>query len=305
MSSLRAKAVRTVTGAWFKTVNAETANVKRLRSVWHGLANALWMAAGVRKQRTEIAGLNAEWLTPADSADGKVMLYLHGGAYVFGNCTTHRQLVSYLARACGVRALLPEYRLAPEHPFPAAVDDAVAVYRALLEAGYSAEDMVIAGDSAGGGLTMALLLSLRDAKEELPAGAVLFSPWLDLASSGESINTRAGRDPWFNPADMPVLSAYYVAEEQIKNPLVSPVYADVVGLPPLFIQVGDDEILLSDSTRIAAKIEQAGGDVTLEIWPEMWHVFQVFVHQMPESREAISKVAPFVREKLRLGSSEA
>lgn len=303
MSSFRAKAVRAVTGAWFKTLDAEKANVQRVRRVWHSLAGILWTASGVEVRRAAVAGMTSEWLTPPQAARGKVILYLHGGAYVMGNFATHRQLVSYIARECRVRALLPEYRLAPEHRFPAAVEDALSAYRALRDDGYGPGDIVIAGDSAGGGLSMALLLSLRDAGEPAPAGAVLFSPWLDLTGSGESIRTRADRDPWFNPEEMAFMRRYYCDESEFSHPLVSPVFADVQGLPPVYIQVGDDEVLLSDSTRIAENIEAAGGDVTLEVWPEMWHVFQVFVHQMPESKAAIRKIAPFVRRCL--GLSEA
>lgn len=303
MSSFRAKAVRAVTGAWFRSVNAERADVQRMRTVWHSLANTLWTASGVDVRKNEFAGMRAEWLTPEAPATRKAILYLHGGAYVFGNCTTHRQLVSYIARACGVRALVIEYRLAPENPFPAAIEDSLAAYRALRDEGYAAGDIILAGDSAGGGLVMALLLSLRDAGEEMPAGAVLLSPWLDLTASGESMQTRARRDPWFKPPDMPIIASYYCAEDDYRNPLVSAVYADVAGLPPVYIQVGDDEILLSDSTRIAENIEAAGGEVTLEVWPRMFHVFQVFVHQMPESREAIAKLVPFVRARLGIADS--
>lgn len=303
MSSFRAKAMRAVTSAWFRSVNAEKADVHRMRTVWHTLANTLWTASGVDVRRTEFAGMRAEWLTPQSPAAGKVMLYLHGGAYVFGNCATHRQLVSYVARACGVRALVIEYRLAPEHRFPAAIEDSLAAYRALREEGYAPGDILVAGDSAGGGLVMALLLSLRDGGEAMPAGGLLFSPWLDLTASGESMTTRAQRDPWFKPPDMPIIASYYCEQDEYRNPLVSPVFADVSGLPPIYIQVGDDEILLSDSTRIADHIEAAGGEVTLEVWPDMFHVFQVFVHQMPESRAAIDQLAPFV--KSRLGISAA
>jgi acetyl esterase/lipase len=306
MSSLRAKAMRAVTSAWFRSVNAEKADVHRMRTVWHALANTLWTARGVDVRRTEFAGMRSEWHTPPAPAAGKVMLYLHGGAYVFGNCATHRQLVSYIARACGVSALVIEYRLAPEHPFPAAIEDSLAAYRALRDEGYAPGDILVAGDSAGGGLVMALLLSLREAGEEMPAGGLMFSPWLDLTASGESMTTRAKRDPWFKPPDMPIIASYYCKEEEYRDPLVSPVFADVSGLPPVYIQVGDDEILLSDSTRIAENIEAAGGDATLEIWPDMFHVFQVFVHQMPESREAIDKLVPFVQSRLGLAElSEA
>ena len=303
MTSFRAKVMRAVTGAWFRSVNAEKADVHRMRKTWHGLANTLWTASGVDVRRAEFAGMPAEWLTPLAPARRKAILYLHGGAYVFGNCATHRQLVSYVARACGVRALVIEYRLAPEHRFPAAIEDSLAAYRALRNDGYAPGDILVAGDSAGGGLVMALLLSLRDAGEEPPAGGLMFSPWLDLTASGESMTTRANKDPWFKPTDMPIIASYYCEEGEYRNPLVSPVFADVTGLPPIFIQVGDDEILLSDSTRVAENIAAAGGEVTLKVWPGMFHVFQVFVHQMPESRKAIQQFVPFVRSRLGLAAA--
>jgi acetyl esterase/lipase len=270
-----------------------------MRSIWHASANVLWTARKVKIERAEVGGLTAEWLTPRHSPDDKLLLYLHGGAYIMGNCATHRQLVSYLARYSGIKALLPEYRLAPEHPFPAAIEDAVGLYRSLLANGYDAENIVMAGDSAGGGLAMATLLSLRDAGDPLPAAACLLSPWLDLASTGESMTTRAKRDPWFQPDDMPIVAAYYCPEAELRNPLASPVYADLSGLPPLYIQVGADEILLSDSTRAAEKVREAGGEVDIEIWPGMWHVFQAFLRQVPESRKAVKKIGAYVRQALR------
>jgi len=306
MISLRARIVRAVTGAYFSGVDVGKANIHSTHRRWHKLANVLRTAPGVETEKCDFRGLKSEWLTPKGVADAKLLLYLHGGGYIVGGCGTHRQLVSHIAAAAGVRALLPEYRLAPEHPFPAAIDDAVGVYRALIADGYAAEDIVIAGDSAGGGLTMATLLSLRDAGNPLPAAACLLSPWLDLASTGESMTTRAHRDPWFKPEDMPIIASHYCDESNFKQPLVSPVYADLSGLPPLYIQVGDDEILLNDSTRTADKVKEAGGKVDIEVWPDMWHVFQVFVHQMPESRAAIRKIGEFVRRVLDVeGPSEA
>jgi acetyl esterase/lipase len=301
MTSLRAKIIRSVTGAYFSKVDANKANVHEMRRRWHSWANLLWTAQGVNLEKVEMRGLTAEWLTPADAADGKLLLYLHGGAYIMGNCATHRQLVSYIARAAGVRTLLPEYRLAPEYPFPAAVDDIVGLYRGLLADGHEAQNIVIVGDSAGGGLTMATLLSLRDARDPLPAGACLLSPWLDLTTSGESIISAATKDPWFKPKDMPIVASYYCRDDQLRSALVSPVFADLDDLPPIYIQVGSDEILLSDSTRAAEKIAAGGGEVDIEIWPGMWHVFQIFVHQVPESRKAVKKIGAFVRRVLGEG----
>ena len=301
MTSLRAKFVRRTTRAYFNTIDAKKADVQAMRKKWHSAAKILWTARKVKIEQARVSGLNSEWLTSKGAPDDKLLLYLHGGAYVMGNCATHRQLVSYLAKYSGVKALLPEYRLAPEHPFPAAIEDAVGLYRSLLAKGYSAQNIVIAGDSAGGGLTMATLLSLRESGDPLPAAACLLSPWLDLAATGESMTTRAKKDPWFQPEDMPIVAAYYCNDDELKNPLVSPVYANLSGLPPLYIQVGEDEILLSDSTRAAEKVKSAGGDVEIEIWPGMWHVFQAFLHQVPESKKAAKKIGKFVRRILTDG----
>ena len=258
------------------------------------------VASGVELRRERVADLEAEWLTPPGHSEGKLLLYLHGGAYVLGSCDSHRHLVSHIAREAGVESLLPEYRLAPEHPFPAAIEDATRSYRTLLESGYAPGDIVIAGDSAGGGLTMATLLNLREVGLPQPALGCLLSPWLDLAAEGESIQTRRDEDPWFSPEDFPAVTRFYCSDEQLKTPLVSPVYADPTGLCPVYIQVGDHEILLSDSERLAQNIETVGGEVELEVWPDMWHVFQAFVLVMPESRLAVEKLGLRIRRAFGL-----
>lgn len=295
MASLRAKGIRWITSRFVQAIDAENADVIELRQSLQKIVRLLRIARGVKLEPTEVAGLYAEWLRPKNAVKGKVLLYLHGGAYVVGNCRTHRQMVSHIARAAGIDALVPEYRLAPEHPFPAAIDDAVAVYRALLAEGYAAGKIFIAGDSAGGGLTVATLLALRHAGDPLPAAAVLLSPFLDFTASGESATTRAEQDPWFHARDVRVVARHYCGEESdLQNPLISPVFANIAGLPPTYIQVGDDEILLDDSTRFAAKMKEAGREVELEIWPEMWHVFQIFIGKMPEARRAINKIGSYL-----------
>lgn len=299
MISRRARFARRMSGAWFDRIDAKVADVHDIRRRWHAWSNVLRTARGVKVQRGEINGLDAEWLTPKHAADGKLLLYLHGGGYVMGSCATHRQMVSYIAKAAGVQALLPEYRLAPEHRFPAAINDCVGAYRALLRQGFHAGDIVIAGDSAGGGLTMATLFVLREGGDPLPAAAFLLSPWLDLTGDGESMDTHADRDPWFKPEHMGLLTEYYCDSDEKSDPLVSPVFGDFSGLPAIYIQVGEDEILLSDSARAAQKIESAGGEVNLEIWPDLWHVFQVFVRFVPESREAVRRIGEYTRRKLR------
>ncbi len=301
--SIRAKIVRWITGALIKRIDAKTAKVASLRRRWHGFSVILRTVFGVKAKRALEHGLPALWMQPRRASDDKLLLYLHGGAYIMGNIATHRQFVSFIAREAGVRALLPEYRLAPEHRFPAAVDDAAGLYRALLADGYAPNNVVVAGDSAGGGLTMAMLLALRDAGDPLPAAACLLSPWLDLAAAGETMMTHAEKDPWFKPQDMPVVADYYCEQEQRKDPLVSPVYADLSRLPPLYIQVGGEEILLSDSTRAADKVTASGGKVEIEIWPGMWHVFQMFVYLMPEAKTATRKIGAYIRRVLRADGS--
>lgn len=300
--SRRAKFVRWITGRYIKGLDVPSLPVEKARRSFEKIAGSFLVRAfGVNVEQTQIAGVDVDWLRPKKARTDKVILYLHGGAYVIGSPRTHRQLVSHLARMAGVTAVLPDYRLAPEHPFPAGLDDAVAVYGGLLEAGFKPEDIIISGDSAGGGLSAATLLSLRHAGVPMPAAAVLLSPFMDVTGSGESATTRADRDPWFDIADLTVVTRYYCPDEsEWRNPLVSPVFANVAGLPPMLIQVGDDEILLSDSTRFAEKLEAAGGEVELEIWPHMWHVFQMFIGKMPEARAAVRKMSKYIKGRFNI-----
>ncbi len=294
---------RRITSRFVKGINKSTidpAHIAEVRERLDRMSRFLKPAIGVSVEATTVNGIDAERLRPKGAPEDKVLLYLHGGAYLIGSCRTHRQLVSHIARAAGINALVPDYRLAPEHRFPAGIEDAVGVYRSLLAEGFKPGDIFIAGDSAGGGLTIATLLSLRHAGVPMPAAAVLLSPFLDVSGSGESATTRADKDPWFDARDLVVVADNYCANAgELKNPLVSPVFANVAGLPPTFIQVGDDEILLSDSTRFAALMEEAGLEVQLEIWPEMWHVFQLLVGKMPESRKAIKKIGAYLQARMK------
>lgn len=286
---------------YFKATIDEHTPIPKLRAL---IDSARWNGPPkeVAVQRMKVGELWAEWLEPAGANPGRVMLYLHGGSYVTGSCDSHRGLVARLAQAGGLRALLTEYRLAPEHPFPAALEDAVAAYRGLLQAGYSPQQVVIAGDSAGGGLTLATLLALRDAGDPLPAAAVCISPLTDLACTGESVQTRAKIDPWLTRASI-IFARYYRGSYDPCLPLLSPLYADLGGLPPLLIHVGSDEILLNDSTRLAERAQAAGVEVTLEIWPRMWHVWHIFAPYLPEAKQAIAVIGTFVRQQL--GQKEA
>jgi len=243
----------------------------------------------------EIAG---EWLHPLlYPYPDRVLLYLHGGGYVIGSCNTHRALAAHIAMESYADLLLQEYRLAPEHPFPAALIDAVTGYRWLLEQGYPPGRIVLAGDSAGGGLVIATLLELREAGLPQPAAAVCISPLTDAESSGESMITNRNRDPWLTPESNRFLLQHYLGGQSPRHPLISPIYAILDGLPPLLIQVGSDEILLSDSLRLAGAARRAGVQVTLRQWSGMWHVFHLMAPALPEAEEAIREIGTFVQQQ--------
>jgi epsilon-lactone hydrolase len=241
-----------------------------------------------------VGGVPGVWVEP-DGADlGRTILYLHGGGYVVGSSETHSKMVGHLAKAAGVRAFVADYRLAPEHPHPAALDDALAAYRALLADGTDPNRLVVAGDSAGGGLMVALLVAARDAGLPQPAGAIGFSPWVDLAGTGETMQTRADVDLMVTVELAEMMAAHYLAGADPRTPTASPLFADLHGLAPMCIQVGDEEVLLADSTRLADRLRAAGGEVELEVFPEMQHVFQIAAGVLPESDDALAKAGAFV-----------
>jgi acetyl esterase/lipase len=250
----------------------------------------------IRCQNIHVAGVSAAWVDTAGSSLG-VILYLHGGAYALGSINTHREFTARLVSATKMRALSLSYRLAPEHPYPAAVKDATAAYLWLLNQGYDPSKIIIAGDSAGGGLTIATLVTLRETGEPLPAGAICISPWMDLAMTGASIQNKAKADPVLDPDSLGTYAKHYAGDHDLTSPLISPLYADLTGLPPLLIQVGSDEILLDDATRFADNARGAGLDVTLEIWDKMFHVFQI-IPFLPETKNAVRSIAGFVTQNL-------
>ncbi len=243
----------------------------------------------------EIGGLPGEWVRhPAAPADAPTLLYLHGGGYIACTPRTHRQITAAYARR-GFDVFVPDYRLAPEHPFPAAVEDAQAVFRGLVASGIPAARIAVSGDSAGGGLALALLLAQRDAGEAGPAGAALFSPWTDLAATGESIRTNEKRDAMLYGPGCARGAAIYLGDADPRTPLASPLHADLHGLPPLLIHVGDREILRDDSTRLAERARAAGVQVELRVWPVLPHVWQMAQHFVPEARESLGRAADFLR----------
>jgi epsilon-lactone hydrolase len=245
-------------------------------------------------QGLEIA---AEWLEPPAAREGAALLYLHGGGYVIGSPRSHRHLAASLARAAGAATLLPDYRLAPEHPFPAAVEDAVAAYRWLLEHGAQPGRVVIAGDSAGGGLTVATLLVLRDRGLPRPAAGVCISPWVDLTCTAPSYATKAASDPIVAHEGVDMMAKAYLGATDARTPLASPLYADLTGLPPLLVQVGSEEVLLDDAVGLAERAKAAGVAATLEVWPDMIHVWHWFFPMLDEGRKAIAGIGDFVRQQ--------
>ncbi len=251
----------------------------------------------IRVQRTQVGAVTAEWIDSKDSAAPSTILYLHGGGYCIGSLDTHRALAARIALASCARVLNLDYRLAPEHPFPAALEDALAAYRWLLDQGIPPERLAIGGDSAGGGLTLAAAIKARDEQLPLPAALFLISPWTDLTLSGETILTRKRVDPIFGRQGNLHFTSAYTGGFDPSHPLISPLFADLRDLPPTKIQVGNDEILLSDSTRMEERLHSAGVEVELEIWPGMWHVFQIFAPLIPEAPAAIEKIGLFLCEQ--------
>ncbi len=250
--------------------------------------------AGIEIAPVVINGIPAEWILPSAAEKDKVLLYTHGGGYVSGSCSDHRAIVARVVKKCGVGALLFEYRLAPEHPFPAALDDSVEVYRGLLTQGISPSNIMIVGESAGGGLGLALLLALRDLNLPLPSAAVAISPWTDLKCTGESYRTKnkvslAPADSWI------VFSKYYVGDSDPSNPWISPLYGDLHGLPPILILVGEDEELLDDSTKFTEKAKTAGVDVRLKIGERMVHCYPLLPSFIPEAKQAMDEICAFIR----------
>lgn len=271
--------------------------VAEMRAGLEAMVSAFSVTSDATCESTDAGGVAAEWVAVPGVSAERVILYLHGGGYVMGSINSHRDLATRLSRAAAARVLLIDYRLAPEHPHPAAVEDAVAAYRWLLSTGAAASRLAVAGDSAGGGLTVATLVALRYGGTPLPAAGVCLSPWVDLEGIGDSMATKAAVDPMVQRDPLRKMAALYLAGQDPRTPLAAPLYANLSGLPPLLIQVGTAETLLDDSTRLAERARKAGVNVTLEPWEDMIHVFQAFAPILPEGREAIERIGAFVRQR--------
>ena len=269
------------------------------RPMFDAMFAATPAAANLRVEPATVGGIAGFWLRPPNARPGARVLYLHGGGYVLGSANALINFAGQIAARVGADTFLPEYRLAPEHPFPAAIDDALAAYRGLVAEG--AERIVVVGDSAGGGLTLALLsaLAANKAKETVqPAGAAVMSPWTDLALTGDSFETRAEADPIFTRGVLQGFADMYVQGHDAKNPMASPLYARLRNLPPIRIDVGDDEVLLADSIRYADRARTAGVQVTLSVWEGMPHVFQSSIGRFLAAEQSLDAIGDFLHRRL-------
>jgi acetyl esterase/lipase len=256
---------------------------------------------GVDYIETDAAGLAAMWAIPKRAVDDRVLLCLHGGGFISGSLYTHRKMFAHLAKATGVRALVFDYRLAPEHPHPAQVDDATAVYRWLLRQGFDADRIAFTGDSAGGGLAVTTQLRARQRGLPVPAAAMPFSPWVDMEATGRSYDANRHRDPFFYRESVREFAAMFLGENgDPRDPLANPLCADLSGLAPMYIQVGGDETLLDDARRLSEHARRAGVEVRLDVFPDLLHTFQMAAGRAPEADEAIRAMADWVRPRLGL-----
>ena len=293
MQSVQMYTVKTVISVFRKSLFVHKTEPNTIRVGFERVSNITKFPRFVTKTECKYAGSDSAWFIPDDCGKSKTILYLHGGGYVMGSYNTHRSLIGRIARAAGCKALAINYRKAPENKYPLALQDALAAYKQMVADGY--ENIFIMGDSAGGGLTLALLQLIR--KQRLPkaAGAVLLSPWADLTLSGESIKTKKDKDPLITPHLLEIFSKRYYADADPTDPLISPHFADVKGFPPTLIQVGGNEVLFDDSIRMAQKLNKAGVKVQLEIYDNMMHVWQFFGGIVPEANKAIDEIGEFVK----------
>jgi len=275
-----------------------TQDVNESRARFEKMGGFLGGAPDAKCEKVDVDGVPAEWVSAADADAGRAVLFLHGGGYAIGSINTHRRLAFDVSAASGAQVLLLDYRLAPEHPFPAAVDDAATAWRWLLKQGFASTKLAIAGDSAGGGLTIATLVNLRDRKLGLPACAVAISPWVDLEGVGTSMTARSEQDPMVQKAGLGWMADMYLAGKDARTPLAAPLHADLKGLPPVLVQVGTAETLLDDATRIAERLHSAGGEVKLSVWPNMLHVFPLFAPILSEGLDGCREIGQFIKARM-------
>jgi epsilon-lactone hydrolase len=270
-----------------------TTSIPELRAKMGLASGKPFLPLGVTIIPIKLDGVSAEWIYPPNVSPQSIILYLHGGGWTLGWSNTERRMLAYICQAARCRALVVDYRLAPENRFPAALTDCFSAYCWLLGTGVSPQKIVIAGDSAGGNLALSTLLALRDAGEPLPGAAICISAVTDLECTGESFNTN--KDPSLTTGFVKTMIQHYIGEQNPRLPLISPHHGNLGGFPPMLIQVGGDEILLSDSVRLAENARIAGVDVQLAIWPKMWHVWHTLVPVLPEAKQAIREIGTFIQ----------
>jgi monoterpene epsilon-lactone hydrolase len=274
----------------------QSPTVEQQRAGFEQIAAMLPVDADIKREPVTANGVKSEWVSAPGADAGRAILYLHGGGYVIGSINTHRALAGRLSRAAKARVLVIDYRLAPEHPHPAPVEDSVAAYRWMLAQGIKPSRIALAGDSAGGGLAAAALVAIRDAKLPVPAAGALLSPWVDMEGIGESMTTKDKADPMVHKEGLLNMAKAFLGGQNPRTPLAAPLYADLTGLPPLLIQVGTSETLLDDASRFAERAKKAGVNVTYEPWENMIHVWQLFAPMLDEGQQAIEKIGSFVRK---------
>jgi epsilon-lactone hydrolase len=299
MASPQADAVKEQLIQFASGLNPD-AELQDMREMYAHFAALTSEPAGVLWTETDAGGVPAIWADPEGGAADRVLMYVHGGGYVIGAATYYRNLTGHLAAALGCRVLNVDYRLAPEHPHPAAVEDSTTAYRWLLDQGIAPAHIAISGDSAGGGLTVATLLNIRDNGLPQPAAAVPLSPWVDMEGTGQSMTTNAERDVLVAAETIKGMAEAFLQGQDSKDPLAAPLHADLTAVCPLYVQVGGDETLLDDSVRLADKARSVGVDVRLDVFPEMQHVFQMAAGNMPEADDAIGRIADWLKPRLGL-----
>ncbi len=272
-------------------------NVQWIRSMSGANQKDPVLPEGLELSSFMVGQIKCEALVPQNALENYTLLYFHGGGGVLGLYDSSRRIIGYIAKVCGQKAVYPDYRLAPEFPFPAALQDCIACYNHLLEQGHDPNKIVILGDSMGGYLTLSALLWLRDHQLPLPAAAVLISPVTDPTCGGDSMRFNARKDALLSPEFLRNCCRMYAGEHDLSDPYLSPLTADLRGLPPILIQVGEDEILLDDSRRLHTRAQEQGAQTKLEVWPRMWHDWHICAPSLEEANQAIDRIAEFVKEK--------
>jgi len=286
-----------VTEALYQT---EPPTLEQMREGGEGFALLTGEPEGVTWTEVDAGGVAGLWCDPAGGVTDRVVQYVHGGGYVIGSLASYRKLGGHIARAVGARVLLVDYGLAPENPHPGPVNDSVAVFRWLLDQGHAPAHLAVAGDSAGGGLTLATVLKLRDDGLPQPVGAVPISPWADLEGVGASMTINADKDLIVKAEGLKGMADLFLAGGDARDPLAAPIYGDYTGICPLYIQVGGDETLLDDTHRVAEAARRAGVDVTVDVFPEMQHVFQMMAGNVPEADDAVQRIGTWLRPRFGL-----